>query len=85
MKTNKSYKEAILRAYSTEKDVEQDQEHLLALKNQVNKSGKANAEGSLNEDPIIESPKNIMRSWLNLRGLDQNIDAERDKKSKRKS
>lgn len=78
MKTNKSYKEAILRAYPTEKENTQDQERLLSLKQQQSKSTLA----SLNSDetPVVETHKNLMRSWLNLRGLDQHLadDKEQD-------
>ncbi|MBC5993617.1 hypothetical protein [Pontibacter cellulosilyticus] len=70
MKTNKSYKEAILRAYPTEKENTQDQERLLSLKQQSK-----NTLASLDSDetPVVETHKNLMRSWLNLRGLDQNL------------
>lgn len=80
MKTNKSYKEAILRAYPTEKDTTQDQERLLALKKQVQDTGHTN------QSPVIETHKNIMRSWFNLRGLDQHLaeDAKDQKKAKTK-
>ncbi len=70
MKTNKSYKEAILRAYATEKDSEQTQEHLFKLKQQAKNP---QPDSHTKENTVIESSKNIMQSWLNLRGLDQNL------------
>ncbi|MEJ8803038.1 hypothetical protein [Pontibacter sp. H249] len=80
MKTNKSYKEAILRAYPTEKDNTQEQERLLALKQQ--KQGSPSAEAYSSETPIIETSKNLMRSWLNLRGLDQQLEKGESKNKK---
>ena len=82
MKTNKSYKEAILRAYPTEKDNTQDQERLLALKQQ-RQNTESNAEYSA-ETPIIETHKNLMRSWLNLRGLDQQLEKQKSSNAKKK-
>jgi hypothetical protein len=70
MKTNKSYKEAILRAYTTEKDSDQSQGLLFGLRQQVKGSKFVT---NTKESKVIESPKNIMQSWLNLRGLDQNL------------
>lgn len=67
MKTNKSYKEAILRAYPSEKENTQDQEHLLNMRKQEN------SKTSQEQTPVIETHKNIMRSWQNLRKLDQHL------------
>ncbi|GAB3197974.1 hypothetical protein ABID22_000688 [Pontibacter aydingkolensis] len=70
MKTNKSYKEAILRAYPTKKENTQDQEKLLHLKQQSENTTSAS---DTDNTPVVETHKNLLRSWLNLRGLDQNL------------
>lgn len=80
MKTNKSYKEAILRAYPTEKETAQDQEHLLALRKQAK-----GAAPESNKTPVVETHKNIMRSWFNLRSLDQNMDESKNPKQKKRN
>lgn len=74
MKTNKSYKEAILRAYPSEKENTQEQEHLLAMRKQ--KAGSNTTEKS-EKTPVVETHKNIMRSWQNLRKLDQKLDVKK--------
>ncbi len=79
---NKSYKEAILRAYPTEKENSQAQESLLSLKQQkaTDHHTSASHEG---DTPVIETHKNLMRSWMNLRGLDQNLAKSKRNTSKK--
>ena len=71
MKTDKSRKEAVLRAQQSTEKVMQAQEKLLHLKEQ--NSSLAEQSGSADPPQLHESPRNLMQSWHNLRSLDQDL------------
>jgi CRISPR/Cas system-associated endonuclease/helicase Cas3 len=65
MRAKKVLKEAILRTHQTTEKANQTQEQLLHMEQQ--------AKEILDQPQLNESPKNLIRSWYNLRNLDQNL------------
>ena len=79
MKTNKPFKEAILRApESTQENQQAQQESLYHLGTVPTKS---NTESQINQDLVNEKPRNCVKSLHALRELE--YDVEKIKKDKR--
>jgi hypothetical protein len=79
MKTNKPFKEAILRApESTQENLQPQQENLYHLGTVTNK---AELRSDTHQDLINEKPRNCMESLQTLRELE--YDVERIKKNKK--
>lgn len=81
MKTKKAYKEAILRAHQNTEEENQAQENLLHYKE---KQTKQDATDSQKPTELHESPSYLMRSWKNLRNLDQDLADQKGKNNEPK-
>lgn len=77
MKTKKAYEEAILRAHQNSEEENQAQENLLHYQDKDNKSTPNNSQETTE---LHESPTHLMKSWKNLRNLDQDLADKKKKK-----
>lgn len=77
MKTKKAYKEAILRAHQNTEEENQAQENLLHYKDKESKQASTKTQ---QPTELHESPSYVMKSWKNLRNLDQDLADQKKKK-----